>query len=291
MGWNDKVFDNLEQLYWSPKKLGLQSVKCAPTEDGSAYAVSRESLAGSPRLYTRQTSYQAWRASIHRDEELLNHVIDIALGIAPTSFLARAFFAPLGIAPTGPVDVIGREVRARHITLAPEQYTQHDGFFVAQDAIVGMEMKLCARTSIEQMIKYCTQIALEEILHGVKAHVGLVYLVPAGSVARTRRDLGLEDPAMLTRIWEDPLAYTDKSSLRKLLQKHKGKIRSVGGRLRLEIITWDDFMAAIVETHEIAQSRSDETLCNLMQGLISQISATPGCGLRGGQPFFGQALA
>lgn len=245
-------------------------------------------LAGSPRLYTRQTSYQTWRAGIHRDEELLNHVIVSALGIAPADFLARAFFDPLGIRAAGPIEVIGREVRARHSAVALEQYTQHDGFFVAQNAIVGMEMKLGARSSIEQLLKYCTQIALEEILFGVKAHVGLIFLVPAVSVARTRRDLRLEDPTMQAHVWEDPLAHTDKSSLTKLLQSHTDEIRSVGKRLHLEIITWDDFLATLVDTYDLARSSGDETLGNLMSGLIAQLSVTPVCGLAGGLPFTGQ---
>lgn len=128
VAWNDKVLDNLEQLYWSPKKLGLHSLKCTPAEDQSGFVVPLDADIRELRVYTRPCSFAAWRADIHRDEELLNQVIDIALGIAPTGFLARAFFAPLGICPAGPIEVIGREVTARHAALAPQQYTQHDGF-------------------------------------------------------------------------------------------------------------------------------------------------------------------
>ncbi|WP_303550584.1 hypothetical protein [Shimia thalassica] len=279
MAWNDKVLDNLEQLYWSPKKLGLQSVKFAPTEDRSGFVVPRDSVVDGARLYTRSSSFLEWRAAIHRDEELLNQMIEIALGIAPTAFIARAFFAPLGIETAGPIEVIGREVGARHAALAPQQYTQHDGFYVAPDAIVGMEMKLGARTSIEQFLKYCTQIALEEITHGRKKHVGLIYLVPEKLVASTRRDLALDDPSVREQVWEDPLAHTDKSRLRTLLRYHGTKIRDVGERLRLDIITWDTFLETLLETREVARLSEDETLGNLMDGLIAQVRATPGCSL------------
>ncbi len=141
MAWNSKVLDVLEQLYWSPKKLGMRSMICAPTEDHSGFVVPRDAVIGEPRVYMRPSNhYQYWRDRIHRDEELLNQVIEVAVGIAPTAFLARAFFTPLGIETTGPIEVIGREVRARHVALAPQQYIQHDGFYVAPDAIVGMEM-------------------------------------------------------------------------------------------------------------------------------------------------------
>lgn len=279
MAWNDKVLDNLEQLYWSPKKLGLNSVECAPTEDKSGFVVPREAVVGEPRVYLRSSSFREWRAGIHRDEEILNQMIEIALGIAPAAFLARAFFAPLGIETFGPIEVIGREVRARHEALAPQQYTQHDGFYVAPEAIVAMEMKLGARTSIEQLLKYCTQIALEEITHGRKAHVGLIYLVPSTSADRTRSDLALDDPAARAQLWEDPLAHTDKSRLRKLLRRHAGEIREVAKRLQLGIITWDNFLDTLIATRESARVEGNETLSNLMDGLIAQIRATPGCGL------------
>lgn len=279
MAWNDKFLDNLEQLYWSPSKLGLHSVKSEPTEDRSGLVVSRGSVADGGRLYTRSSSFKEWRPRIHRDEELLNQMIEITLGIAPSAFVARAFFAPLGIEDPGPVEVIGREVGTRHAALAPQQYTQHDGFYVAPEAIVGMEMKLGAHTSIEQLLKYCAQIALEEITNGRKKHVGLVYLVPNQSVPRVRRDLALDDPALQKQVWEDLSAHTDKSRLRTLLENHGPKIRDVRERLRLEIITWDTFLETLVDTREEARLSSDETLFNLMDGLIAQVRSTPGCGL------------
>ena len=214
MAWNRKVLDNLEQLYWSPRKLGLRSVRCVLTDDRSGFVVPSEAVTGEPRVYTRPSKFQAWRAGIHRDEALLKQVIELALGTAPASFLARRFFAPLGIETSGPIEVIGREVIARHADLAPQQYTQHDGFYVASDAIVGMEMKLGARTSIEQFLKYCTQIALEEITNGRKAHVGLLYLVPASSVARTRNELALANPAVRAGVLAYPIAHTATSRLK-----------------------------------------------------------------------------
>lgn len=279
MAWNQKVFDNLEQLYWSPKKLGLRSVVCRRTEDESGFIVPGEAGTRSLRVYTRPSTFADWRAEVHRDEDLLNQVIEIAFGIAPAAFLVRSFFAPLGIRTAGPIEVIGREIGARHAALAPQQFTQHDGFYVAPDAIVAMEMKLGARTSVEQLLKYCTLIALEEISQGRKDHVGLIYVVPTTSVAITRRDLLLDDPEARARLWQEPLAHTNKSRLQKLLRQHGDEIRDVADRLRLEIITWDDFFATLIATRAAARAAADETLKNLMEGLIAQLRATPGCRL------------
>ncbi|MGR3563681.1 MAG: hypothetical protein ACU0FH_12810 [Heliomarina sp.] len=279
MAWNKKVFDSWEQLYWSPRKLGLHSVQSTPNSDGSGYVVPSQDVPKNPRFYTRPFTSEEWRAGLNRDEELLNQVIEIGLGIAPDTFLSKAFFKPFGIETDGPIEVIGREVVARHSELAPNQYTQHDGFYVAPDAVVAMEMKLLARTSMEQLLKYCTQIALEEALYGSKANVALLYIVPKKSVARTRKDLSLDDPPEHARSWEKIFTDTDKSRLRKLLEVHAAKVRDVHDRLQLKIATWDDFLSTITETRDEAIESNDQTLSNLMTGLIAQITATPGCGL------------
>lgn len=280
MPWNDKVLDNLEQIYWSPDKIGLKSIKRQPTPDGTGFFVPKERLAGGKSLYSRGQAYPEWRPAISKKEELLNQILEIALAIAPSSFIADVFFAPVGIRPAGRIRTIGREVGARHSEFAPHQFTQHDGLYVSDNAIVMMEMKLKARTSIEQYLKYCTLAALEELVSGKKDHVGLIYLVPTGCVLRTRKDLRLDDPEAVDQIWNDPAAFTDKSPLLRLLTNHLDEIRDVGERLVLQIITWDDFLRAMVQTRDNAAVTGNETLENLMQGMIAQIQATPDCGLR-----------
>lgn len=279
MSWNDKVLDNLEQVYWSPDKIGLKSLARQTAPDGSSYIIPKEHLAGGKSLYCREAPFVEWRSTITKKEELLNQVIEIALAIAPSSFIAEAFFAPLGIRPSSRIQTIGREILSRHASLAPRQFTQHDGFYVSDNAIVMMEMKLKARTSVEQYLKYCTLAALEETLTDKKDHIGLVYLVPRGSVDRTRKDLRMESGDGMREVWADPTAFTDKSTLMPLLENHMDAIREVGKRLQMTIITWDDFLAALTRCRDGAVAVGNETLENLMQGMINQILATPDCGL------------
>lgn len=279
MAWNDKVLDNLEQVYWSPGMINLGTVQQQPTEDGTGFVVPKERLSGGKSLYARVSDFPTWRPEIARKEELLNQVIEIALAIAPSDFIADAFFAPLGIRPSGRIKTFGREILSRHASLSPRQFTQHDGFYVADNAIVMMEMKLNAQTSVEQYLKYCTLAALEEILHGEKEHLGLLYLVPAKSIVRTRKTLRLDDEGGMKEIWAHPAAFTNKAPLLRLLDMHGEAIRHVAMRLRMNIITWDDFLAALTKCHEGAVLSGNETLENLMQGLINQIQFTPDCGL------------
>lgn len=162
---------------------------------------------------------------------------------------------------------------------SPGQFTQHDVFYVADNAIVMMEMKLNAQTSVEQYLKYCTLAALEEILHGEKEHLGLLYLVPAKSVVRTRKMLCMDDQDGRREIWAHPAAFTKKAPLLRLLDKHGDAIRGVSERLQMNIITWDDFLTALTRCHKGAVLCGNETLENLLQGLINQIQFTPDCGL------------
>lgn len=49
MPWNDKVLDNLEQIYWSPDKIGLRSIKQQPSPDGAGFFVPKDRLVGADR--------------------------------------------------------------------------------------------------------------------------------------------------------------------------------------------------------------------------------------------------
>ncbi len=76
MPWNDKVLDNLEQIYWSPDKIGLRPIKRQPTPDGEGFFVPKERLAEGKSLYSRGQVYSEWRPAITKKEELLNQVLE-----------------------------------------------------------------------------------------------------------------------------------------------------------------------------------------------------------------------
>lgn len=277
MSWNDKVFDNLEQLYWSPNKIGLRKAHGAANEDGTGYVVPHTLLDGGRSLYARASRYRDWRNDVTKDEELLNQVLEIGFAIAPSAFLEEAFFKPLDIVPAGKISTIGREAVRRHATLSPAQFIQHDGFYVSSNSIVMMEMKLKSNTSIEQYLKYCTLIALEEIIHGRRDNLGLIYLVPQSALARTATKLLLSNPNKLEELWRDPVQATNKSRLRRLLENHGPAVRDVGRRLKIKVTSWHDLIRVIERFRQTAADEGNETLENLMNGLIAQIRVTPDC--------------
>lgn len=62
-----------------------------------------------------------------------------------------------------------------------------------------------------------------------------------------------------------------------MLTGHGAHIEDVGRRLKLDIITWHDFMRVLREARDQAIATGDETLDNLCHGIIEQILATPDC--------------
>lgn len=279
MAWNDKVLDNLEQLYWSPSKLGLQSIKLQPAAIEPGYLVPADLVSGGRSVYCRRAKSSDWKSSIVQDEEILNQVLEIAFAIAPSSFLEAIFFAPFGLRPKGKIQTIGRESDRRHHSVAPRRFTQHDGFYVSENAVVMMEMKLKATTSVEQYVKYCTLATMEELVSGQQKDLGLIYLVPVKAVSKIRKVLRLDDPTGWQKIWSEYSNQNTKAPLRRLFDNHKDKIHDVGSRMRVEILTWDDFLRHLTFAHKDAIVAGNETLENLMAGMIQQIVATPDCGI------------
>ena len=55
----------------------------------------------------------------------------------------------------------------------------------------------------------------------------------------------------------------------------------VGARLRTTIIIWDGFRDVVVRFRDDASTSENETLENLMQGVLAQLDMTPDCGLIG----------
>lgn len=289
MGWNDKLFDNLDQIYWTPKMIGLSTVRAALSPDGQHYLVPKELLSGGRSLYRRGSTGAVWKSGLSGSEELLNQLLEVALAIAPGRFLEEAFFAPLGISPVGCIRTIGREVLARHARYSANQFTQHDGFYISENSTVMMEMKLGARTSVEQYLKYVMLTALEEMTHGPRPHAGLVYLVPQSAVAGVRKDLYLDDPEARAAILSDPQAHTKKARLRDLLGRYPEAFRSVARRMGVAITTWDAFYDLAVRYRDDARATGNETLENLMQGIIAQLEATPACGLGASHTLFAKS--
>ena len=195
MAWNDKYWDTLEQIYWTPDYVGLKTLK--PQQDPAhpeCLLIPRSEVPSGNSIYTRRINSKDIVAHLHRREETLNHVLDIGLAIAPDDLIRRLIAKPLGFDDPGPYESIGREVDLRFGITA--NAFQQDGFFVSSQSALALEIKLKSSSSPEQVLKYATMLAIEEAVTGSKQNVGLLYVVPEGTEGALWRGCGLDGPTM-----------------------------------------------------------------------------------------------
>lgn len=148
MTWNSKYWDILDQLYWSPKYLGLRSIsqKHWIKRDG-LICVPEELVNKTGPLYSRQRNISDLKEYLHGSEEILNDIFDLTFSIAPDSLINDILLRPLGFEDCGPFDSIGRESATRYGWGVLDNVTQHDGLYVSKQSVVGVEMKLLSSVS------------------------------------------------------------------------------------------------------------------------------------------------
>lgn len=275
MTWNLKYWDILDQLYWSPKYIGLRSIqknKCII--DDKYVAVPLELVNPDGPLYTRGRKALDHYHWMRTQEETLNHVFDIAFAIAPDAMIERCLALPLGFVDKGIFQSLGREVRFRYGWGTSENITQHDGLFVSKTSIIGVEIKINSATSSEQILKYASLVVWEEEHSGRKPQVGLLYIVPAHRVSRVLRSCGLDGP-------NAPLSILDKVAHEKLpkriheLLKHGAdRVRDVLDRMVVRAISWSALYLSLREIADASDPNEPggQTLKRLVEGLTAQIA-------------------
>jgi hypothetical protein len=281
LSWHLKYWDTIDQLYWSPGLLGLTSIPRREwTADGATVTIPSSHLQNGGSIYTRKGTARENAARMRRLEEPLNHIFDITFGIAPNETIRRLFFLPLDFDGTGPVERLGREVAARYPEMSGGNVTQQDALFVAEDALVGVELKLGSKTWPGQVLKYLALMVCEERLTGMRSRIGLLYVTPnrEGSIVLSQAGCGADG-----RLPEDFLVSIPQpqknSLLERLLAEHGALFEGASKRLQVCHISW-------AELHEAAQALADaetgkdagsETHKRLMEGFVAAIESHSGC--------------
>lgn len=281
MSWHLKYWDTIDQLYWSPGLLGLTSIpKREWTIDGATVAIPSSHLQNGGSIYTRKGTARENAERMRRLEEPLNHIFDITFGIAPSQTIRRLFFSPLNFDGDGPVERLGREVATRYPEMAGGNVTQQDAFFVADEALVGVELKLGSKTWPGQVLKYLALMVCEERLTGTRSHVGLLYVTPYREGSAVLAQAGCSSDGSLPKDFLASIPQSQKNALlERLLAEHGALFEGAAKRLQVCHISW-------AKLHEAAQALADaetgkdagsETHKRLMQGFVAAIDSHSGC--------------
>lgn len=281
MSWHLKYWDTIDQLYWSPGLLGLISIPKREWEvDSASVTIPYSYLQNGGSIYTRKGTARENVERMRRIEESLNHIFDITFGIAPSQTIRRLFFSPLSFDGNGPVERLGREVVARYPAMAGGNITQQDAFFVAEDALVGVELKLGSKTWPGQVLKYLALMVCEEQLTGTRSRIGLLYVTPSRDGSVVLAQAGCASDGSLPEDFFASIPQSQKNlPLERLLAEHGALFEGASRRLQVRHISW-------AELHEAAQALVDaetgkdagsETHKRLMQGFVAAIDSHSGC--------------
>ena len=273
MAWNSKYWDIIENLYWTPRYIGLKSIprdKWTINDDRVSIPKELIKTKDGP-LYFRSRKAADLKSYLQGQEEILNHLFNLTFSIAADDVISQALCKPLGFEDSGPFESIGRDVGERYGWRAQENVTQQDGFFISPKSLIGVELKLGVTSSAEQVAKYMALMEWEEQKTGHRDHLGLLFVVPNDAAATLWTDVGCVGgviaPAFVDRFKKLP------PRIRELFDLRRDSLKAVASRLRLGVLSWTQFQNSLVSYRaDLDNSKpGDQTLGRLLDGLHDQI--------------------
>lgn len=163
--WNTTYYEIIQEYYWDPKLIGRVPAK------PPIFANDREML-----------------SSLRRMEVSLNHMLGLFFGLAPRDFIHLLEVAAFG----DTLDACYRSVGIFELRRsAPHDPTQPDIFLASDKACFSLEVKIGAKSDLEQVVKYALLHATHDKRHGSAHQSRLLYLTPR-PVGKTWKE-GFED--------------------------------------------------------------------------------------------------
>ena len=149
------------------------------------------------------------------------------------------------------------------------------------DCAIAVEMKLGAKSSDNQILKYAALLTWEEIYSGPKQEVGLLYIVPELDLPQHWDRCGLTGPKINTEILSRTMKRKLNPTILALIEQHPDLFHSTLTRMKLHVISWTMFRESLVAARHGLDltKRGDQTLSRLLQGILAQLAVHEGTGL------------
>jgi hypothetical protein len=152
--WVDDYYDTLEFFYWEPQHLGRKK-----------HVDSKLNTSAKVQSHLRSM------------EVTLNHQLKQFFTLAPSSLRNRVFEFAFRRPISGDFVMAGRDADKKYHL---ENATQPDFLFITGDRSVSIEMKIGAKSSIKQVLKYALLALAVEQFDGVKREHLLLFLGSGG---------------------------------------------------------------------------------------------------------------
>jgi hypothetical protein len=275
MSWTNKYWQIVNGLYWVPSYLGLTSIpKKYWKVDGDTVSIPKEMTNPVGPLYRRTRSGEEYWQFVRRQEETFNHIFDLTFSILPGDVVSDLFgqFVSAGF---------GHNYDAYDGDLGQEyfhgnQVTAPDGFFLARDSILAVELKFNAKTSLDQLAKYMLLFAREEQRNGERKHLDLLYVFNSRPLEKFAAQTGIEAKDVGSDLMDKLIEAVKADGARKLLQENQQAVQRVLERVNIHCISWNDLRDAVMMfSSMLQQDQGDRTLAALLNGFAAEIAAHP----------------
>lgn len=277
MTWTKKYWDVVDQFYWAPQYLGLKSIPQNIWEvDGDKVSIPIEMINPKGPLYRRLKSGEEYWSYVRRQEETFNHIFDIVFGILPGDVICDILSVPTNIGTGHSYESYGRELCDRYGWGEHSNITTPDGFFIAADSVLAVELKFNAKTSLDQLAKYLMLFVSEEVKYGRRANVDLLFIFNSDPVPTFKKQMGFEQGEISQQLFGELRDAAGNKRVVNFFNDNENEIRSVLGRLRIHCIDWQFFSQVLsAYASKLSETPGDCTLKKLLGGLVTEISNHP----------------
>ncbi|MEP2530146.1 hypothetical protein [Shimia sp.] len=270
----------LEQIYWTPDYLGMKSIpqRFWQKEQGRV-SVPDDMVNFKGPLYRRVTTAKTFPEFANRQEELFNHIFDFTFGILDERGARQVFSSTCGKEASSPLYSLGADFGKQIGDPSLRDFSQPDGFFVAEDWVLGVEIKFNASTSLDQIAKYILAFATEYAFSQQSKKYSLLYISPRPEKLLTEH---LEKcGGQFVCPGFEVLLNGAKNSIKGRLEEKKTPIHYVLSNLQIVSISWQDFALALQSYLERYCGTDVPNLTHqkLVQGLIHEIFKHPHSGI------------
>jgi hypothetical protein len=245
LDWTGSYYEALEFFYWEPQHLGRKK-----------YA------------NTTLTSVDKVREHLHRMEVTLNHNLHQFLLLAPTTLMTRILRVAFGLTYKGPFTLHGRNVDAE---FRLQNSVQPDLLLTTEDNAISVELKLGAKCSVSQVLKYALLGLAVELHRGHRIDHALL-LMGRGEFRRQWYEQLSSCADLQAEIVSADLAgFMSRQPVH--FREHSGRFAEIVRSLRLAYLDYERFAAVLREAfpREDEQSEGAEAYRNLLSGMIHEL--------------------
>ena len=274
MSWNKKYIEFIERIFWTPKYIGLKPIGTVKDLNIDAGAKLKLTEADSKKsLYVRRENIDALKQRLPHWEEILNEAFNFTFAIAPDAIISRLFFKQIGFSDTGPFSSLSIRDVARILGWGEKNVTQHDGLFISNASILNIELKIAAKSSSDQILKYlCLTSELAKQNPNIK-NFGLLFIAPKqdGNSFWTKCDL--EGPAIDKGFLKRALERKHNKFVKDILNTNAASVENIAARMKIKFLSWNDLLFEIEKiVSELNHDHiGDQTLIRLLDGFRNQL--------------------